>query len=210
MASPSRSRHPRFPAGRQGIAGPAVPEAGGRGGRPVATPSEGDEHVRCPNPSPRRTRPLTLPVGRPSLETRDKTGNGPRAHAPSSSHRLPGVLGGSEARPSRWFPAAPPRRWGRGGAGVKGGAGLGSREGWARGRWRKCRPKGGGGPGEAGGEPEVARARPRLPLITSGTLDPAPDLCPGFSTEGSSRWARSRHRATETPRPRAEWARGSG
>ena len=123
MASPSRSRHPRFPAGRQGIAGPAGPEAGGRGGRPVATPSEGDEHVTCPNPSPRRTRPLTLPVGRPSLETRDKTGNGPRAHAPSSSHRLPGVLGGSEARPSRWFPAAPPRRWGRGGAGVKGGVG---------------------------------------------------------------------------------------
>lgn len=223
-ATAAAARPPPAP-GAHGVPKPLAPPAlprsagGGRTRGSASCPSaRAQERVSRPVPSPRPTRPLTLPVDRPRLRTRDKAGNGPSTHALAASHRLPASLGGAEARSSLWFPASRPACERRGGARApaKGpGRGRGQGRGGAKverraspasrlpGRRRTRGPAGGTHQGEAGGKPggRPGRAPP--------TLGPRTASVPGLFY-GSSRWARSGQPRRPGPGRRGHGGAASG
>lgn len=136
------AKPPRFPDWRPGDAGTPVPKAGGRRERPAIT------HTQH-NPSPRPPRRLTLPEDHPRLANarrRRKRALAARV-CPAPPRKLPAALGGSEARPSLWFSAPPPRLRRRGGVRAEEGRGWGPRDkslGGTRSPDRRGRCLGGG------------------------------------------------------------------
>lgn len=93
----------------RGNAGARSAEGGRTLGSAAGTPPEGA--VTASTHPPRRP-----PEARNSLRRRKRAST----PAPAPSHRLPGLLGGLEARPSQWFPAPQPGRRRRGGTRAKG------------------------------------------------------------------------------------------
>lgn len=143
---------------RQALRAPQNPHAFPTGGRETRGP-------QCRRPegagsdqrslTPSTTRVRARRADSPSLEDHPRLANARRRRkralaarvCPAPPRKLPAALGGSEARPSLWFSAPPPRLRRRGGVRAEEGRGWGPRDkslGGTRSPDRRGRCLGGG------------------------------------------------------------------